>query len=89
MRNLRSLAVIAIFFAVTCIPIVLRAAVFVSVDLAPPPLPVYVQPEIPGPGYIWTPGYWAYDPDDGYYWVPGTWVLPPTIGVLWTPPYWG
>ena len=29
---------------------------------------------LPGPGYIWTPGYWAYDPADGYYWVPGTWV---------------
>jgi hypothetical protein len=63
-------------------------AVGVSVQIAPPLLPVYVQPPIPQPGYIWTPGYWAYGPY-GYYWVPGTWVLPPTVGVLWTPGYWG
>ena len=61
----------------------------ISVGFAPPPLPVYVQPVCPGPGYIWTPGYWAYDPADGYYWVPGTWVLPPFVDALWTPGYWG
>ena len=66
-----------------------HAGVFVSVNFAPPALPVYVQPAIPGPGYIWTPGYWAYDPISGYYWVPGTWVLPPYTGALWTPGYWG
>ena len=49
----------------------------IAVDIAPPPLPVYDQPPIPAPGYIWTPGYWAWDDDTGYYWVPGTWVLPP------------
>jgi len=64
------------------------ASVFVSVNFAPPPIPVYAQPLCPGPGYIWAPGYWAYGPD-GYYWVPGTWVLPPFIGALWTPGYWG
>jgi hypothetical protein len=64
------------------------AAQLVSITIAPPVLPVYVQPAIPGPGYIWTPGYWAYG-DAGYYWVPGTWVLPPAVGVLWTPGYWG
>jgi YXWGXW repeat-containing protein len=64
------------------------ASVFVSVNFAPPPLPVYVQPICPGPEYIWVPGYWAYGPD-GYYWVPGTWVLAPYVGALWTPGYWG
>lgn len=59
----------------------------ISVGFAPPPLPVYMQPALPAPGYIWTPGYWAYD-GDGYYWVPGAWVLPPAIGMLWTPGYW-
>jgi hypothetical protein len=61
----------------------------ISVRIGPPPLPVYEQPLCPGPGYIWTPGYWAYDPVDGYYWVPGTWVLAPEPGLLWTPGYWG
>jgi len=64
------------------------AGVFVSVSIAPPVLPVYVQPPCPGDGYIWTPGYWAYGPD-GYFWVPGTWVVAPEPGLLWTPGYWG
>jgi WXXGXW repeat (2 copies) len=65
-----------------------QVAVGVSIRLGPPPLPVYVQPVCPAPGYMWTPGFWAYGPD-GYYWVPGTWVEPPAVGVLWTPGYWG
>jgi hypothetical protein len=64
------------------------AEVSISVTLEPPALPVYEQPAIPAPGYLWTPGYWAYDESAGYYWVPGTWVEPPETGVLWTPPYW-
>jgi hypothetical protein len=62
----------------------------ISITVAPPALPVYVQPICPGENYIWTPGYWAYsDDDEDYYWVPGTWVLAPTPGFLWTPGYWG
>ncbi|HEY2345179.1 MAG TPA: YXWGXW repeat-containing protein [Xanthomonadaceae bacterium] len=53
---------------------------------APPQLPVYQQPPMPGPGYVWTPGYWDYA--DGYYWVPGTWVMPPYADAMWTPGYW-
>lgn len=64
------------------------AGVFISVAVAPPPLPIYAQPVVPGPGYIWTPGYWSYA-DGGYFWVPGTWVLAPYAGALWTPGYWG
>jgi hypothetical protein len=65
-----------------------HAGVFISVNFAPPALPVYVQPALPAPGYLWTPGYWGYG-DAGYYWVPGVWVQPPTVGLLWTPGYWG
>ncbi len=65
-----------------------NVAIGVSVGTPPPPLPVYAQPPIPAPGYIWTPGYWAWGPA-GYYWVPGVWVMPPQVGVLWTPGYWG
>jgi len=70
------------------VPASSHAAVFVSVGFAPPVLPVYVQPPCPEPGWMWTPGYWAYGPD-GYYWVPGTWVPAPYEGALWTPGYWG
>jgi len=66
------------------------AQVRVSITVAPPLLPVYEQPLCPSDGYIWTPGYWAWDDDvGGYYWVPGTWILPPRVGLLWTPGYWG
>jgi WXXGXW repeat (2 copies) len=61
----------------------------ISVTFGPPSLPVYEQPLCPEDGYLWTPGYWAWDPDFGYYWVPGTWVLAPQVGYLWTPGYWG
>ncbi len=60
----------------------------ISVNIAPPALPVYEQPAIPGPDYLWSPGYWAWG-DGDYYWVPGTWVQAPEPGYLWTPGYWG
>jgi len=66
-----------------------QVSVGLSITVAPPPLPVYPQPVVPGPGYIWTPGYWAWSPDGFYYWVPGAWVMPPEIGLLWTPGWWG
>lgn len=62
----------------------------IAISIAPPALPVYEQPLCPGDGYLWTPGYWAWDGDfDDYYWIPGTWVMAPEVGYLWTPPYWG
>jgi len=67
---------------------VARAQVVISVGFGPPELPIYEQPICPGDGYIWTPGYWAWDGYD-YYWVPGTWILAPQVGYFWTPPYWG
>lgn len=67
-----------------------QVGIGISVNFAPPALPVYEQPPCPAEGYIWTPGYWAWDADDSdYYWVPGTWVLAPEVGFLWTPAWWG
>ena len=87
MRNL--IRVLIVTLPLVGLPVVSQAGLFVgvSVGIAPPVLPVYVQPPCPAPGYIWMPGYWAWD--DGYYWVPGTWVLAPAVGLLWTPGYWG
>ena len=70
-------------------PVAAWSQVSISVNLGPPPLLAYVQRPIPGDGYIWTPGYWAWSSrDHAYYWVPGTWVLAPAPGYLWTPGYW-
>jgi len=64
-------------------------AQIISVSFGPPPLPIYEQPVCPQDGYLWVPGYWAYDNYDGYYWVPGTWVEPPQEDYYWTPGWWG
>jgi len=63
------------------------AQIGIYVGFGPPPIPVYEQPICPGDGYIWVPGYWAWDGSE-YYWVPGTWVFPPGVDLLWTPGYW-
>src|SRR5277367_3729751 len=94
---MRKLNLIRTILLALCVPLALacmpspasaQIAVGISVHVGPPAIPVYVQPALPAPGYLWTPGYWSYG-DAGYYWVPGVWVSPPRVGVLWTPGYWG
>ncbi len=83
------LALVVLSVVVLGMPTTSSAGVVFSVSFGPPLLPVYEQPFCPGEGYIWTPGYWAYDYDFGdYYWVPGTWVRAPRVGYFWTPGYW-
>jgi len=86
MRTIR----ILLAFLALAIPAALFGQIGVSIMIGPPPLPVYEQPICPGDGYLWTPGYWAYDDSvSDYYWVDGTWVMAPEEGLLWTPGYWG
>ncbi len=86
MSMLRTLLVAVFLFTISVFS---PGQIRVSVSFGPPALPVYEQPVCPGEGFIWVPGYWAWDPDFGdYYWVPGTWVLAPEPGLLWTPGYW-
>ena len=58
-------------FLATQVPSSAQISVGVRVGIAPPPLPEYEQPDCPGDGYIWTPGFWDWDGNE-YYWVPGT-----------------
>jgi hypothetical protein len=89
LRTLLIAAAVAVpLFAIPSAQAQISIGIGIHIGIAPPALPVYVQPAIPGDGYIWTPGYWAYG-DAGYFWVPGTWVLAPEPGYLWTPGYWG
>jgi hypothetical protein len=87
MRRLFS-GVVALFAALYLTVAAQAQVICVSNNVPPPELPVYDQPAIPAPGYIWTPGYWG-GSASGYFWVPGTWVEPPAVGLLWTPGYWG
>lgn len=68
-------------------PAAANVAPMTATQEAPPPLPVYQQPAVPGDGYMWVPGYWARNVY-GFYWVPGAWVIAPYTGALWTPGYW-
>ncbi len=93
MRKFGLLQCFLLAFVMLAVPATSHAQVAIgvgiSVHIGPPPLRVVaVQPMCPGPGYLWTPGYWAYG-DAGYYWVPGVWVVAPRPGFLWTPGYWG
>ena len=88
MQLLRKTRWMLLALLLSLVPASSFAGVLISVNVAPPILPVYEQPPCPEPGWMWTPGYWAYGPD-GYYWVPGAWVPAPYEGALWTPPYWG
>lgn len=86
MRSIRFL----LAFLILAIPAVSFGQIGIRVAIGPPALPIYDQPDCPGDGYLWTPGYWAYDDSvSDYYWVPGTWVQPPEAELLWTPGYWG
>jgi hypothetical protein len=88
MRTNRSIRSLLFAVMILAIPVASSAQIILSIGFAPPPLPVYEQPQCPSEGYIWTPGYWAYA-QEGYFWVPGTWEMAPEPGLLWTPGYWG
>src|SRR5579864_7567629 len=90
LRSIRNLLAAALIVASMLILPAAQAQIGVSlsINIAPPALPVYEQPPLPAPGYMWTPGYWSYG-EAGYFWVPGVWVQPPSAGLLWTPGYWG
>ncbi len=60
-RTLRPILVLVVLgSALPSAPAHAALALGVSITLAPPPLPVYEQPPVPGPGYLWSPGYWAW-----------------------------
>lgn len=54
----------------------------------PPPAPyVGVLGYAPGPGYVWTDGF--YDLRGGrWFWVGGRWVRPPRAHATYVRPYW-
>src|SRR4030081_3648280 len=88
MRFIPSIRSLLFAFVVLAVSAASYAQIGISITFAPPELPVYEQPPVPGDGYIWTPGNWAYG-DDDYYWEPGTRGMAPAPGLLWTPAYWG
>ena len=53
-----------------------------------PPAPRYEAFGVaPGPGYVWTNGYWDWR-GSNWAWVGGRWMRPPRARAVWVAPAW-
>ncbi len=59
----------------------------VLVTEAPPPVRVETRTVAPGPGYVWTNGYWRWT-GARYEWVPGSWIVRPRTTAVWMEGHW-
>jgi len=59
----------------------------VYVTQAPPAVRVETETVAPGPGYVWTPGYWRWS-GAGYVWISGSWARPPRVAAVWVRGHW-
>ncbi len=77
-----------VLFAVTlalAVPSLSAAEVYIK-TAPPPPQSTVVIGTRPGPGYVWTGGYWTWR-GGRYVWFAGRWVKPPRVGVVWVAPH--
>jgi len=59
----------------------------VVVTRTPPVVRVETQTVAPGPGYVWTKGYWRWT-GTTYVWVPGSWIVRPRPAAVWVEGHW-
>src|SRR2546422_11415032 len=53
-----------------------------------PPAPRYEAYGVaPGPGFVWTNGYWDWR-GNNWYWAGGRWMRPPRARAVWVPHEW-
>lgn len=57
------------------------------VRFAPPPPRYAVIGVAPGPGYVWTEGFWDWR-GANYVWVAGRWMRPPRLRAVWVSGAW-
>src|SRR6266853_198787 len=65
--HIRFIRTLLFALVVLCMSTASFGQIGVAIMIGPPALPVYEQPLCPGDGYLWTPGYWAYDYGFGYF----------------------
>jgi hypothetical protein len=68
------------------LPTASQARVGVFVDIAPPVAVVETPPPPPRVGYVWAPGYYAWQ-GGAHVWVPGRYIEP-RVGYHWVPDHW-
>lgn len=61
------------------------AQVSINISIAPP-VPIYESAPIMTPGYIWAPGYWAWN-NDRHVWIRGRTIVQ-RVGYRWEPDRW-
>jgi hypothetical protein len=66
-----------------------RVPVTREVYVAQPPPAVRVETRTvsPGPGYVWTGGYWSWT-GSNYVWTRGSWVARPRTTAVWVEGHW-
>jgi hypothetical protein len=58
------------------------------VHYGPTPPPRYAVIGVaPGPGFVWTEGFWDWRAGH-WFWVDGRWLRPPRPRAVWVPGYW-
>jgi hypothetical protein len=71
--------------ATSCVSAAPRGRVYVRVG---PPAPIVETRVVaPGPGYVWIPGFHAWD-GRAYVWRPGRWERGPRASARWVPARW-
>ncbi len=88
MQKLRVAALAVALAAVLALSACEHAAFtfYSGVTVGPPPMRAFGPVGVaPGPGWVWTDGYydWA---GGGWVWRPGRWARPPHPGYMWRPP---
>jgi WXXGXW repeat (2 copies) len=60
---------------------------YVVASYGPPPPRYGAIGYAPGPGYVWTEGYWNLA-GGSWVWAPGRWLRPPRPHSVWVAPEW-
>ena len=83
----RNLMISAVVLIGTALSGCAARAGYVAAGYGPPPPRYGVVGMAPGPGYVWTDGYWDRRGSD-WYWMQGRWMRPPRPHAVWVPGYW-
>jgi WXXGXW repeat (2 copies) len=85
---MKKLLLTSAVFAATVLTGCAGGGYYASARIGPPPPPRYgVVGYAPGPGYVWTDGWWDLR-GNRWIWAPGRWQRPPRPGMRWYPHEW-